>query len=407
MYRLAVLSLHGCPVARLGEKDTGGMNVYVLQLARELGRCGNQVDVFTRWHDPDDPQVIDLGDNARVIHLKAGPYFETKSSLSRYIPEFLENLYRFQRSEETSYDLIHSHYWLSGSAGIKLSDEWDIPHVTTFHTLAKTKMQAWAGETESQLRVATEALVMRSVDAIVVSTEQEREDLSRLYHISPHNVRVIPAGVDLKLFRPIDKARARKALGLSEKRIVLSVGRVEPLKGLDVLIGAMARLEDTADTRLLIVGGQPGRDRELTRLKSMATTLGLQDAVTFTGTVDQTELPNYYSAADVFVMPSYYESFGLVALEAMACGTPVIASRVAGLKTFVKDGQVGYLIPWHCPEPYAQRLDMLLANRGLRESMGKAATAKAQTMGWNQVATGMLDLYGATAGATWTRVAGA
>ena len=407
MYRLALLSVHGCPVARLGEKDTGGMNVYVLQLAKELGRRGNQVDVFTRWHDPNDPQVIPLGDNARVIHLKAGPYFETKSSLHRYIPEFLDNLYRFQQSEETDYDLIHSHYWLSGSAGMKLSDEWGVPHVTTFHTLAKTKMQARAGEKESQLRIKTESLVMRSVDAVAVSTEQERGDMSRLYDFSPHKVRVIPAGVDLKLFRPMNKARARQTLGLTEKRIVLSVGRVEPLKGLDILIGAMSKLEDTADTRLLIVGGQPGRDRELGRLRSMAARLGVQDVVTFTGTMDQSELPAYYSAADVFVMPSYYESFGLVALEAMACGTPVIASRVGGLRTFVKDGEAGYLIPWHCPEPYAQRLDVLLANPTLRESMGRAARARAQTMGWSQVANNMLGLYTALAGATWTRVAGA
>jgi D-inositol-3-phosphate glycosyltransferase len=409
MYRLALLSVHGCPVARLGEKDTGGMNVYVLQVARELGRRGHQADVFTRWHDPNDPQVIDIGDNARVIHLKAGPYFETKRSLHRHIPEFLDSLYRFQRSEETSYDLIHSHYWLSGAAGMRLSDEWDVPHYTTFHTLARTKMQARPGEKESRLRIATETSVMTSVDAIVVSTEQEREDLSRLYDVPSSKTRVISAGVDLELFKPIDKADARSSLGLTEENIVLSVGRLEPLKGLDVLIGAMSRLESLDDTRLVIVGGQPGHDRELERLKSIARTLGLSDKVTFTGTMDQTDLPAYYSAADVFVMPSHYESFGLAALEAMACGTPVIASRVGGLKAFVKDGRVGYLIPWHCPEPYAQRLDVLLANPALREGMGRAARAEAETMGWSHVASDMLDLYSdaGVAGTAATRVAGA
>lgn len=393
MYRLALLSVHGCPVARLGAKDTGGMNVYVLQVAKELGRRGIKVDVYTRAHDPSDPQIVDLEDNARVIHLDAGPYHGTKESLYDYIPEFISSLYEFQRSESIYYDLIHSHYWLSGRAGQRLSQEWGIPHVTTFHTLAKKKMEARAGEKESQLRVAAEASVMRSVDAIVVSTDQEREDLSRLYQVPPYKVWVIPAGVDVGLFRPLDKACARQSLGLTEKRIVLSVGRIEPLKGLDTLIAAVASLDDLNDTRLLVVGGEPGHDIELERLKAVASGLGLRDQVTFTGAVDQVDLPTYYNAADVFVLPSYYESYGLVALEAMACGIPVISSRVGGPMTFVKEGVTGYLIPWRCPEPYAQRLDILLANPALRESMGKAARAKARKMGWDEVAGRLLDLY--------------
>ena len=407
MLRLAMLSVHGCPVARLGERDTGGMNVYVLQVAKELGRCGHSVDVYTRRHDPNDPQIIELGPNARVIHLDAGPYYRAKESLHRYIPEFLSSLYQFQQREGIYYDLIHSHYWLSGCAGVDLSQEWGVPHVTTFHTLAKTKMQARAGEKESQLRVDAEFRVMRSVDAIVVSTDEEREDLSRLYRVHPHKVWVIPAGVDLELFRPLNKSRARQALGLKEKRIILSVGRMDPLKGLDMLIGAMARMEDATDTRLVVVGGDPGRDRELKRLNTVSAQLGLQDLVSFAGAVDQTELPTYYSAADVFVMPSYYESFGLVALEAMACGTPVIASRVGGLRTLVKDGETGYLVPWRCPEPYAQRLDILMANPALRESMGRAARDKALTMGWDGVAGRMSGLYLSRTEATWKRVAGA
>jgi D-inositol-3-phosphate glycosyltransferase len=407
MYRLALLSVHGCPVARLGEKDTGGMNVYVLQVAKALGRLGHQVDVYTRQHDPNDPQIVDLGANARVIHLNAGPYFSAKETLHRHIPEFLESLHRFQRAEGMVYDLIHSHYWLSGCAGVELSREWNLPHATTFHTLARKKMQARVGEKESRLRIAAESRVMLGADAIVVSTEQESEDMSRLYGTSRQKVRVIPAGVDLDLFRPVDKARARQSLGLTEKRVVLSVGRIEPLKGLDTLIGAFARLEDPADTRLLVVGGTLGRDREIERLKSISAALGLQDRVTFVGAVDQTELPTYFSAADVFVLPSHYESFGLVALEAMACGLPVVASRVGGPRAIIKDGQTGYLIPWHCPEPYAQRLDILLANPALRESMGRAAMASARTMGWGQVAGRMMDLYNCLVGQTWKIASGA
>ena len=407
MYRLALLSVHGCPVTRLGERDTGGMNVYLLQVARELGRFGHKVDVFTRHHEPGDPQVIDLGDNARVVHLKAGPYFETKGSLHQYIREFLANLYRFQQSEGTTYDLVHSHYWLSGWAGTELSHRWDVPHVTTFHTLAKRKIEARAGERESELRMHAESCVMSSVNAIVVSTEQERRDLSRLYQVSPDKVYVIPAGVDLRLFRPLDKARARQSLGLTEDRVVLSVGRIEPLKGLDIPISAIARLEDAADTRLLIVGGNPGRDSELRKLRSMAGQMGLRDLVTFTGAMDQTKLPTYYTASDVFVLPSYYESFGLVALEAMACGVPVIASKVGGPETLVEDGKTGYLISGHDPEPYAQALNSLLANPPLREAMGRAALAKARTMGWDRVASRILDLYSDLLAQTWKLAAGA
>jgi D-inositol-3-phosphate glycosyltransferase len=404
---LAVLSFHGCPVARLGEKDTGGMNTYVLQLAKELGRRGNVVDVYTRYHDRQDPQIVELGPNARVIHLSAGPLDETKEGLFPHIPEFLSNLYRFQRSEGLSYDLVHSHYWLSGRIGLVLSERWGVPHVATFHTLAKTKLQARAGERETPERVAVETRVLDEADAIVVSTEAEKAALSRLYRTPPHKVTVIPAGVDLDLFRPLDMAGARRDLGLAESKVVLYVGRIEPLKGLDILIRAMGLLEHGRDVRLLVVGGSPGRDRELDRLRCLVSELGLGENVTFTGAVKQSELPKYYGAADAFVLPSYYESFGLVALEAMACGTPVIVSRVGGLSSFVKNGETGYLIPWRCPEPFAQRLDLLLANPGLRDTMGRAARLAAERMGWDRVTDGMTEFYSRLVGRAWVSAAGA
>ena len=407
MLNVAMLSVHGCPSARLGEKDTGGMNVYIKQIAQELGRLGNRIDVFTRYHDPNDPQVIELGANARVIHLKAGPYYETKTSLHRYIPEFLDSLTLFQQSEGIVYDVVHSHYWLSGSAGVELGRRWGVPHVTTFHTLARAKRRARAGEKEPDVRVSTESRVMSEVDIIIASTEEERRDINRLYNIAPHKVEVIPAGVDLDVFRSIDKAGARKVLGLTEDRIVLSVGRIEPLKGLDILIGAVAKLENRRSTRLVIVGGVPGHDQEMERLKSLAADLEIQDMVTFTGAVRQSDLPTYLSAADVFVIPSYHESFGLAALEAMACGVPVVAARVGGLKTFIANGVTGYLVPWHCPEPYTERLDMLLASPALRESMGRAAKAKAETMDWCKVAEGIMGVYAGLLGETLESAAGA
>jgi len=383
------------------------MNVYVLQIARELGERGHSVDVYTRVHNPDDPQIVGLGDNARVIHLQAGPYHKTKESLHQYIPKYLRRLEEFREAEGLTYDLVHSHYWLSGQAGLSLADSWQVPHVTTFHTLARKKLQARAGESEPERRVQAETRVIEQASAIVVSTDQEKEDLSRLYGVSPRSVRIIPAGVDLDLFKPVDREDARRSLGIQESNVLLSVGRIEPLKGLEILVRAMALLSDLEDSRLVIVGGKPQEDDEIKRLKSIAAELGVETRTSFTGTVQQTELPAYYSAADVFVLPSYYESFGLVALEAMACGTPVIASRVGGPGSFITSGETGYLVPWPCPEPYAQRLDVLLANPALAAAMGKAARAKALTMGWDMAARRIVNLYTTLIRSPWTKAAGA
>ena len=410
---LALLSYHGCPVARLGEKDTGGMNVYVLQLAREYARRGNRVDVFTRYHDPNDPKIVEIEEGARVIHLDAGPLDASKNDLFSYIPSFVNGLYRFQEEEARGgfqtgpYDLIHSHYWLSGMVGATLSRKWGAPHVTTFHTLAKTKMRARPGEREPQLRQDVEGRVMSVADGIVVSTDEERQDVIRHYDAPPRNIEVIPAGVNLDMFQPVDRDVARAELGIKEERVILYVGRIEPLKGIDILLRAVPMLEYGQDLRVLVVGGNPGNDAELDRLKSLTSELGIGDTVTFTGSVPQSTLPTYYSAADVFVLPSHSESFGLAPLEAMACGTPVVVSRVGGMKTFVNSGENGYLVPWRCPESFAQRLDVLLANPELRHAMGQAARQKALSMGWDSVADQMLDYYSThIARHSWPALAG-
>ena len=382
------------------------MNVYVMEVAKDLGRLGNQVDVYTRFHDPDDPQIIEIGENARVVHIKAGPYFETKQTLHRHIPEFLAGLRTFRQLDGIAYDMVHSHYWLSGCAGLEMSREWDVPHVATFHTLARRKLRSRPGESESELRMKAETEVMRGVDKLVVSTEEESDDITRLYGVPEENVEVIPGGVNLELFSLSDKAKARGELGIEEDKVILSVGRAEPLKGLDILIGALHRMDDLPNTRLVLVGGQPGRDRELVRLKSMAGALGISDNITFAGAVVQSELPKYMSAADVFAMPSYHESFGLAALEAMACGIPVVAARVGGLKTIIRNGQTGYLIDWHCPEPFAQQLDVLLSNPYLRETMGREARARAEQMSWSRTVSALAKAYADLTGKEWATAAG-
>lgn len=405
--RIALLSMHGCPVSKFGGKDTGGMNVYVLQIAKELGSLGFYVDVFTRAHDPKDPQIINIGNQSRLIHITAGPYEEIKESLYQHIPTYLNKIEEFRTAENLNYSLIHSHYWLSGKAGLSLAESWGIPHITTFHTLARSKIQARAGESEPYHRVKTESEVLQGANALIVSTEQEKEDLSNLYGVSHNSIRTIPAGVDLDLFQPLNREYAKQSLGISESKILLSVGRIEPLKGLDLLLRSMALLNDIPDIRLIIVGGDTENNQELDRLKLLASDLGISERTTFTGAVEQSDLPEYYSAADAFILPSYYESFGLVALEAMACGTPVISSRVGGPKSFISSGLNGYLIPWRCPEPYAQRLEVLIANPCLAESMGISARKKAKTMSWNTVARRISTVYSETIMSDWTEAAGA
>ena len=281
-----------------------------------------------------------------------------------------------------------------------------VPHVTTFHTLAKTKLRARAGEREPPQRVALESLIMRDVDGMIVSTEEEKQDLARLYGARACKINVVPAGVDLELFKPTDQQNAKQTLGIREDQVILYVGRIEPLKGIEILLRAVTFLESTSDTRVLIVGGSPGNDAELDRLKALAVQLEISDLVTFTGAVRQTELPRYYGAADAFVLPSHSESFGLAALEAMACGTPVIVSRVGGLKTFVDSGKTGYLVPWHCPEAFAQRLETLLANPALKHAMGEAARARALQMGWGHVADRTFEFYSGLLLDVWDSAAG-
>ena len=393
MLRIALICYHSCPVGRLGDTKTGGMNVYVRELARELASIGCQVDVFTRTHDPDEPQVIPICEGARVVHLEDGPPDSPLDDLYSFTPTFADAITRFQQRQGIRYSLLHSHYWLSGVVADDLSRCWSAPHIATFHTLARTKNRARAGERESERRAAAEQNVIDHASAVVVSTDIEREDIHRLYGSNGTAIEVIPPGVDANLFQPMDKDEARKRLDLPDRKTILYVGRVEPLKGLDILLGAMPLLHDTPAVHLLIVGGNPEEDSEFERLKILAKRLDISDIVTFTGSVNQDELPVYYSAADIFVLPSWYESFGLVALEAMSCGTPVVVSRVGGLKTFVEHGKTGYLVPWRCPEAFARSLETLLANPSLRNAMGSEARDRALGMRWADMANRMLACY--------------
>ncbi|MBM3956689.1 MAG: glycosyltransferase [Gemmatimonadetes bacterium] len=392
MLRLAVISVHGCPTMRAGETDAGGMNIYVLETARRLAAWGVRVDVFSRRHDPADPQVIDIADGARVVHICAGPVETGKEDVYDFLPDFWTGLEEFRRSEGASYDLVSSHYWLSGLVGLEAARRWGVPHVSSFHTLAEVKRRARPGERDMPERADAERRIAACADRIVVWTEHERQALCRLYGADPSQVVVIPPGVDTERFRPLDMAESRRRLGVNGDRVLLYVGRLERLKGLDILFRALASLEEAGDVRLLVVGGSDGAP-ELSRLQRLAGTLHIRERVDFLGSVDQACLAAYYSCADVCVLPSYYESFGLAALEAAACGRPVVASKVGGLPSVVRDGETGYLVGWRCPGPFVDRLELLLANDRLRRDMGEAARIHAQTLTWETCARRLLRLY--------------
>ena len=390
--RVAVVSVHGCPDAQPGTRDAGGMNVYIRKVAQELSDRGIFVDVFSRNHEAEVPATVQLAERARVIHVNAGEPSDDKSELSRNIPDFVLAVLDYTREHGLTYDVVHSHYWLSGLATTLLARRWGIPHVTTFHTLAEIKKRARAGEDEPEERSVGEVRVIRTADAIVAFSRHESEAMVRFYDAPADRIKVIPCGVDVDLFRPVDRSEAKQKLGFGEDGVVLFVGRLDPLKGVDILMRAVAQLERADTTRTIIVGGGEA-DAEMTRLRALCDELGIAERVSFLGRMAQHELPLYYSAADVSVIPSYYESFGLVALESMACGTPVIASRVGGLPTIVKDGVNGYLIPWRCPEPFADGLDVLLGNAAIRQSMSDASQQTAESMSWTAVVDNLLNTY--------------
>ena len=407
MLRVAMLSYHTCPLATLGGKDTGGMNVYVRDLTCELGRLGIHVDVFTRSQDEHVPHVLhDLGYGNRVVHIPAGPEEpKSKSDIAKYIPEFAEGIIQFAAEKGIKYDVIHSHYWMSGLAAELLSDAWGgTPIVSMFHTLGEMKNRVARSEDEKagEDRLNEERQVLRRAERIIVATLAEMTQLRFLYRADSRKMTVIPPGVDTSHFYPIPGDEAKQYIGLkSENRMVLFVGRIEPLKGIDTLIQAMSCLDLQGMHRpvhLAIIGGDVDvspeeMSDEMARLQKMCDDLCMGGMVVFLGKRGQDTLPYYYSAAEVVVMPSLYESFGMVALEAMACGTPVIASEVGGLGYLVQNEITGYTIPDSEPDALCDKLSWLLGNAELRNQMGNSAAEYAANYAWSKIAAQIIDVY--------------
>jgi D-inositol-3-phosphate glycosyltransferase len=407
MLRIAMLSYHTCPLATLGGKDTGGMNVYVRELTRQLGRMGIHVDVFTRSQDEHVPHVVhQLGYGNRVVHVPAGPENPLpKRELAGYIPQFVEGIKQFAAEKDIRYDVIHSHYWMSGLAAEALSDAWGgTPIVHMFHTLGEMKNRIARSEEEREggYRIQGEKQVLARADRIIVATQAEETQLRFLYRNGKNNIAIIPPGVDVGHFYPIAPDEAKQFIGLKpEDRMVLFVGRIEPLKGVDTLIRAMSCIRSVDAARpvhLAIIGGEPSASpremsAEMARLQKLCDDLCMGGMVVFLGKRGQDTLPYYYSAAEVLVMPSLYESFGMVALEAMACGTPVIASQVGGLAYLVRDGETGFTIPDNDPDALCEKLTLLLGNPDLRSTMGLRAVTHAQDYAWERIAAQIVDVY--------------
>ncbi|MBI2869052.1 MAG: glycosyltransferase [Chloroflexi bacterium] len=391
--RIAMLSVHSCPLGRLGTRDTGGMSVYIIELARELGKRGHQVDVFTRAHNPEHETVMSLGENARLIHLQAGGEGHIdKLALYVYLPDFTCEIERFRRENGLRYDIIFSHYWLSGWVGRFVQGWWNIPHVIMFHTVGAIKNALGIGQEEPELRLETEKYLTGCCHRIIAPTERERGDLAHHYGACPEMVSVIPCGVNLNVFQPRDKIWAKEQLGLDRtKRIALFVGRIEPLKGVDKLLMSLPYIK-SPELRTIIVGGDEASRSEIERLQALVQKLGLGNRVEFLGLVEQSRLPLFYSAADVCVVPSYYESFGLVALESLACGTPVVATDVGGMKDIVRPGETGYILRDNSPRRLAVKIGRVLARPSTAAGPDLIRRSVAR-FGWAYTAERIIDEF--------------
>jgi D-inositol-3-phosphate glycosyltransferase len=405
--RIAMLSIHSSPIAQLGGKEAGGMNVYVRELSRELGRRGISVDMFTRSQDA-APTVIELERNVRVINLHTGPRAPyDKNWVLTYMPEFVSRARCFADGEDLAYDLIHSHYWLSGEAALALRRSWGVPVVHMFHTLGamKNRVARGAEERETKQRIAIERQQITSMDTIVAATTLDRAQMVDHYGADADRIKVVPCGVDLRHFYPQDPSAARATLGLpaAPHKLLLLVGRIEPLKGIDALIRAIALLlarrpEWRGKLTALVVGGaaesEPASwNAEQRRLDALRRELGVARAIRFMGACSQAQLPLFYNAADVVTMPSHYESFGMAALEGLACGRPVVATSAGGPAHIVEHGISGLLTPPDDHVALTTQLERLLADEALSERMGAAALARAQHFGWSAVAANILNIY--------------
>jgi D-inositol-3-phosphate glycosyltransferase len=397
--RVAFLSLHTSPLAQPGRADAGGMNVYVDRLARTLARRGLAVDVFTRRVDPAQPEDIVIEPNYRVIHVTAGAEEPlAKAALGEVVREFALGVTKWADAHRAQYQVVHSHYWLSGWAGVIVKERLQAPLAHSFHTLGRLKdaTRRRGQPPESLLRIATETEVLDHADCVICSTQREAEDLVSHYGATRSALFISPPGVDHEVFSPADKVEARKRLGIEYGPILLFVGRIQPLKSVDVAIESLAVLADALPTaRLVVIGGPSGPDgvAELAHLGALAAQRGVDRRVVFHAPEDHSKLADFYRASDVLIVPSRSESFGLVAVEAQACGLPVVAANVGGLSYSVADAESGILVDGWNPASYAAAVAEILSDEERLESFRRGARAHSQRFSWDGTADRLVALY--------------
>ncbi|MFY9330135.1 MAG: D-inositol-3-phosphate glycosyltransferase [Candidatus Nanopelagicales bacterium] len=402
--RIAVLSVHTSPLDQPGTGDAGGMNVYVVESARRLAAAGIEVDIFTRADSSDAPAAVEMEPGVTVRHVRAGPFEGLrKEDLPAQLCAFSAGLLSFESHRpEGWYDLVHSHYWLSGHVGWLASQRWNVPLVHSMHTMAKVKNADLADgdRPEPHVRVIGEEQVVDAATRLVANTVDEANDLRRLYGAPTTSIDVVHPGVDLDVFQPGDKAAARLAVGLApHEKCLLFVGRLQPLKAPDVLLRAAHEMLMGNPALALVIavnGGPSGTGLEHpTALSDLAVELNIADRVRFEPPVDRHKLAQWYRAADITVVPSYSESFGLVAVESQACGTPVVAANVGGLRTAVADGISGVLIPSRDPREWATTLTQLLNQPQHLTDLGRGGIEHARKFSWDATASGLIASYGA------------
>jgi D-inositol-3-phosphate glycosyltransferase len=384
--RVAVFSMHTSPLAQPGAGDGGGMNVYVDALASALARAGVDCDVYTRAEHPEQPDIVEVEPGFRVLHVDAGPREPVaKHDLLDLVDPFADAA-RELLLASPPVDVLHANYWLSGAVAHKLKHQLDLPLVATFHTLARVKADAGL-EDDPELRARIEHEVVACADLMLASTDDERTQLASLYDADPDRIEVVAPGVDHTMFAPGDRAGARARLGLTGRRVILFVGRIQPLKGLGLAVRCLAELDDP-DVTLLIVGGPSGVDgeAELARTRALVEQLGVEDRVRFVTPQPHAQLAEYYRAADVCLVPSRTESFGLVALEAAACGTPVVAASVGGLRSLVDDARTGFLVEGRDPVDFATLIALLLDDTDRAAEMSVNAAEQSRRYSWSATA---------------------
>jgi len=405
MKRIALISFHTCPLSGEEGKETGGMNIYVYELALALSQKGYYIDVFTRNQDETKAEIVHINSLVRVIHLEAGPKKNIpKKALTKYTHSFTKNLLAFIKNEALSYDVLDCHYYLSGMIGMQVKKTLAIPFLITFHTLAlmKNLVARTGNEKESVLRIKAEMAIVRTADAIISPSEIDKEYLMYLYNCDPKKVCVISPGVNTSIFRPIAKEKAKKAIKAKKKeKIILFVGRIEPLKGIDTLIYAIKILlekKEHTDIRLWIVGGDISQrkslwSKELQKLEKLRKLLDIHCAVKFVGRKKPQELPYYYNSAEVAVVASQYESFGMTALEAMACNTPVITTDVTGVSNILDEKHEPLIGSAGNPLFLSEQISYILENKTYTNVITADLYQKVQDLTWTHVAGRVAHAY--------------